>query len=690
LRFSSARHVAQPALDGRPSQPRATGLDHPWSVARDRPATERWCWTLTILVVVGTSVFRGLDPYFANDHFSWILGGRYIVAHSQIPIRDFSDSGYFAQYFASAAAQAVFGYSLLGEALLAILLLSLGHGLTFWLASKISRSLLIGLIVTAFAVALYPRLYNYPKIFLFALGLLLGWRYVDRPTPGWLATLGIFTGLAFLLRHDYAVYIAASVGATFAAVHWRPRLTFLFRRALIYMATAALPVLPFLVFLQANGGVVDYFSSSIYWASDHSSIYDIPPDFVIDWSAPLLVVGPPPTPPPASIKVRWRDELPERARREAEAEYQLAHGQLDGEPAENTWRYDLSDSSTENVEALVGDRRVEDTGGIDRETYEIDERPSEPAGAQLQRALGVPTVEISPGVLQPANAKAWLYHLLVGLPVIGLVLLGPRLGRAASSSPGVATPKIVMPVALSAIATPLLLRQPLEGRFADIGAPAAILAAWLLAELLHRRGGRRGNGVRRRLRHTISTAARFGIALTLLLATGASVATMAEGGNWLERRGVLDGPEAVIQRAGDVLQQLSATPPSEEVYPAGRGWQIARYVNACTQPSDPLLLTWFAPELYFFADRTAAGGQIKPEVTTIDRVRFEGVPLVITTPEREDHFRSTVPLIEDELARRYHLIFESSLGGDQVFRIFANNALRPTSTYAPLGLPCYR
>jgi hypothetical protein len=218
LRFPSARHVAQPALDGRPTQPRPTSLDRAWSVARDRPATERWRWILTVLVAVGTLVFRGLDPYFANDHYRWITAGRYIAAHGQMPIRDFFDSGYFAQYCASAAVQALFGYNLFGEALLSILLLSVGYGLTFWLASKISRSLVIGLVVTAFAFALYPRLYNYPKIFLFALVLLLGWRYVDRPTPSRLVALGVLTGLAFLLRHDYAVYIAANVAPTVAAM----------------------------------------------------------------------------------------------------------------------------------------------------------------------------------------------------------------------------------------------------------------------------------------------------------------------------------------------------------------------------------------------------------------------------------------------------------------------------------------
>jgi hypothetical protein len=258
----------------------------------------------------------------------------------------------------------------------------------------------------------------------------------------------------------------------------------------------------------------------------------------------------------------------------------------------------------------------------------------------------------------------------------------------------VAMPTVVMLVVLCAIATPLLLRQPLEGRFADVGAPAAVLAAWLLAELLRgpaRAGADRQAGrVGRRFAGSISRAARLGIALALLVTTWVSIAAIAEGGDWLERRGVLDGPGAVIEGASDTLRHLSMTPPSEKVYPAGRGWQIARYVNACTRPSDPLLVTWFAPELYFFADRPAAGGQIEPDVTTIERVRFESVPLIITTPGREDYFRSTVPLIEDELARRYHLIFEGALGGDQVFQIFANNDLRPTGTYAPLGLPCYR
>ena len=69
---------------------------------------------------------------------------------------------------------------------------------------------------------------------------------------------------------------------------------------------------------------------------------------------------------PVDIHVRWAPELTEARRVELERRYQLQ----DGEQTDSTtWSYRLADFSTTNVRALVRDEQVEDTDGLDRNTF---------------------------------------------------------------------------------------------------------------------------------------------------------------------------------------------------------------------------------------------------------------------------------------------------------------------------------
>jgi hypothetical protein len=99
-----------------------------------------------------------------------------------VPVRDFFDPGLFLQYYASAAALSLSGGTLLGEAVLTIFFMSLGAALVYVMATRVSRSWIIGAAATATAVATFPRLYSYPKAFLFVLAIACAWRYRARRT----------------------------------------------------------------------------------------------------------------------------------------------------------------------------------------------------------------------------------------------------------------------------------------------------------------------------------------------------------------------------------------------------------------------------------------------------------------------------------------------------------------------------
>jgi hypothetical protein len=216
--------------------------------APERTAPEGPIWRLTALIFVGSFLLRWLNPGWVNDHFRMLAQARQVLA-GELPFRDFRDPGIFLQIHTSAAFQLLFGYRLLGEALLCISLLSAGYALTFLLATRASRSVLIGLVVTVSVIALNPRLYAYDKVFLLPFGLLVCWRYVDRPTIRNLAIVGLCTAFAFLFRHDHGVYIGAVSATLLIAVHWKARPTESLRRLALYGAFVAAPLVPFFVFL---------------------------------------------------------------------------------------------------------------------------------------------------------------------------------------------------------------------------------------------------------------------------------------------------------------------------------------------------------------------------------------------------------------------------------------------------------
>lgn len=77
------------------------------------------------------------------------------------------------------------------------------------------------------------------------------------------------------------------------------------------------------------------------------------------------------------VKVRWARGTSDEQRRKTEAD----HGLIDGTRREDdTWQYVYADPSTSNGIALIQDRSVEDTAGIDRGTGAVIEQP-EAAGS---------------------------------------------------------------------------------------------------------------------------------------------------------------------------------------------------------------------------------------------------------------------------------------------------------------------
>ena len=284
------------------------------------------------------------------------------------------------------------------------------------------------------------------------------------------------------------------------------------------------------------------------------------------------------------------------------------------------------------------------------------------------------------------NAIAWLYYVSLVVPLLALATLigSPRVrGLDARQTRAL----IVSLAVLALILERFFLRNNLGARIGDLGAPVAILAAWLPA----------------RFRDAVplvrwpvrSVAAALVVATVLALSTTGSVA------HELDTTGFSDSVRKLVGRVGVVTTELGAIPlPADG--PLGAEPNAAEYVRVCTSPEDRVLVVADAPEILAFAGRLFAGGQPtfrtgfyrleRDQRVTLDRWRQQSVPIVLTDQERTyaPNFGAQFYLIDEYLKAHYDLAGElPALAGDPM-RVFAARARTPTAQYRSTGLPCFR
>jgi hypothetical protein len=224
-----------------------------------------------LAVFTFTWFFRFNDPNggfagLTDDHFYYLLRGWQIL-YGELPFRDFVDAGAPLYFYVSAAVQVLFGRGTLSELAFSTTLIALGAALTFWLAARASGSIALGVLGALFQILLLPRFYNYPKILVYTAAIPVLWWYANRPGRQPIVWLAVITVVGFLLRHDHGAFVAVATGAMLlmtAHVSWGERL----RHALLYGALSLALVAPYLVFIQANGGLSAYQRQAAEWVAE--------------------------------------------------------------------------------------------------------------------------------------------------------------------------------------------------------------------------------------------------------------------------------------------------------------------------------------------------------------------------------------------------------------------------------------
>jgi hypothetical protein len=226
-------------------------------------------------VVVATAIFsvsflfRFNDPSgsfagLTDDHFFYLVRGWQIL-FGDLPVRDFVDHGAPLFYYVGAAVQLIGGRGTLSEIVFCTAAISLGAAATCLLATRASGSVVLGGLAGLVQILLDPRLYNYPKIVVYAAAVPALWAFADRPSARRRFAIALITAVAFLFRHDHGVFVAiamVSLIALLRPVSWRGRC----RHAAIYGALVVALLAPYLMFVEVNGGVVPYLGQTAAWA----------------------------------------------------------------------------------------------------------------------------------------------------------------------------------------------------------------------------------------------------------------------------------------------------------------------------------------------------------------------------------------------------------------------------------------
>jgi hypothetical protein len=164
-------------------------------------------------------------------------------------------------YAVSAWVQQLGGRTLLPEAFLTVGALASASALVFLLALRLSRRWSVALLAAAVTIVMMPKLYNYPKVLMLALGVWALLAAIRTPSVFRLAALAVVTVTAGLFRHDLALYVGAAAVAAFIARdagQWKA----IGRTVSVYGGLTLALALPSMVWVQVYEGIPSYVSGS--------------------------------------------------------------------------------------------------------------------------------------------------------------------------------------------------------------------------------------------------------------------------------------------------------------------------------------------------------------------------------------------------------------------------------------------
>jgi hypothetical protein len=298
------------------------------------------------------------------------------------------------------------------------------------------------------------------------------------------------------------------------------------------------------------------------------------------------------------------------------------------------------------------------------------------------------------------NGTAWMYYLEIALPFVALLLVPASRDGFRPGWPH-ATAKLTMVAVLALALDAGFLRSPLEARLADPSVPIAILVAWLpvvVIRLLRSDASLRPSLHRYRWPISVVTTAAVGSVALLLMA-------LVSGDLYrrLDKAAMTDRFGKPFERASDVAGQLRLD--WDIGFLAVRAERpelmtLSLYLNACTEPTDRILIQSYLPQVLAIARRAFAGGHadLRPgffesedaQQLTRERLSRQSVPIILL--DTEDSLRSfyrSFPIVTAYIDQEYRQAGMHTFDGRFGLTLYVRKDRTPTGTWSPLEWPCY-
>jgi hypothetical protein len=236
-----------------------------------------------VLFFLATVAWRFLTfTGFTNDHYAHLALAQQMLLGDR-PIRDFADPGWPLTYLITATGWLLAGNSMATEWTITALGFGIGAACTVAVARRLSGSLTIALLVTTFEVLIYPRSYSYPKMLVYGAAgwILLG--LARHASTRRIVLTALAIAIAFLLRHDHGLFVgAAAATCVFLAARGQGWGYAVRRVAQLTTITAGF-LLPWILFVSFNGGLLAYFEAGLDYSRGEAAWL-----FWLFWSLPVM------------------------------------------------------------------------------------------------------------------------------------------------------------------------------------------------------------------------------------------------------------------------------------------------------------------------------------------------------------------------------------------------------------------
>ena len=286
---------------------------------------------------------------------------------------------------------------------------------------------------------------------------------------------------------------------------------------------------------------------------------------------------------------------------------------------------------------------------------------------------------------EEANAVAWLYDLSIAIPIVALLFLVGS-PRARSLDERQTRAVIASLAVLALILDRFFLRNNFGARFGDLGAPIAILAAWLPSRFQDSIPWLRGVA--------------WAITAFVLVSTIMALSTTGSVQHELDTTGLSDSAKKIGRRLVTVTNDLSALPAPASA-PADAEPNAAEYLRMCTAPTDRVLVVADAPEILAMAGRSFAGGHptFRPgfytlesdQQHTLERMSRESIPVVLLDEEGSytSHFVPQFRRIHEYVMDKYERVGDLPAPAGAPVQVWTLRGRSTAARYRSTGLPCF-